>query len=184
MEKDLRHDDSNENQLNEARAALVRECEREEENCLYTSTSFFIWVRCLRYMRGVLWIGAVAASAVAASHILRGDPSYRILMAAAALGAVILPGIGRALHIDAAIRDYAAAAAAFKNLQSEFRRASQVWSLKSYPEFESEARKLFRLMNEARKPSLTPPELCFRLARWKVRRGHYEHDENSNGVAQ
>ena len=179
MAKNFRHDDSNEDQLNEARAALVRECEREEENCLYTSTSFFIWVRCLRYMRGVLWIGAVAASAVAASHILRGDPSYRILMAAAALGAVILPGIGRALRIDAAIRDYAAAAAAFKNLQSEFRRAAQVWSLKPYPEFESEAHKLFLLMNEARKPSLTPPELCFRLARWKVRRGHYEYDEDS-----
>ena len=179
MAKDLRHDDSNEGRLNEACAALVRECEREEENCLYTSTSFFIWVRCLRYLRGVLWIGAVAGSAVAASHILRGDPSYRILMAAAALAAVILPGIGRAVRIDAAIRDYAAAAAAFKNLQSEFRRAVQVWSLKPYPEFESEARKLFRLMNEARKPSLTPPEFCFRLARRKIGRGHYEHDENS-----
>ena len=100
-------------------------------------------------------------------------------MAAAALGAIILPGIGRAVRIDAAIRDYAAAAAAFKNLQSEFRRAAQVWSLKPYPEFESEARKLFRLMNEARKPSLTPPEFCFRFARWKIGRGHYEHDEKS-----
>ena len=179
MAKDLRHDDSNEDRLNEVCAALVLECEREEENCLYTSTSFFIWVRCLRYVRAILWIGAVAASAVAASHILRGDPSYRILMAAAALGAVILPGIGRAVRIDASIREYAAAAASFKNLQSEFRRAAQVWSLKPYPEFESEARKLFRLMNETRKPSLTPPELCFRLARWKVRRGHYEYNENS-----
>ncbi len=178
MAKDLRHDDSNEDRLNEVCAALVRECEREEENCLYTSTSFLIWVRCLRYVRAALWFCAAAASAVAASHILRGDPSYRILIAAAALGAVILPGIGRAVRIDAAIRDYAAAAAAFKNLQSEFRRAAQVWSLKPYPEFESEARKLFRLMNEARKPSLTPPEFCFRLARWKIRRGHYEHDEN------
>ena len=179
MAEDLRHDDPDEDRLSEASAALVRECEVEERNCLYTSTSFFIWVRCLRYLRGALWIGAVAGSAVAASHILRGDPSYRILMAAAALAAVILPGIGRAVRIDAAIRDYAAAAAAFKNLQSEFRRAAQVWSLKPYPEFESEARKLFRLMNEARKPSLTPPEFCFRLARWKIGRGHYEHDENS-----
>ena len=83
--------------MNAARTALIRECTREEENCLYTSTSFFVWVRCLRWVRGALWIGAVAASAVAASHILRGDPSYRILMAAAALGAVLLPGIGRAV---------------------------------------------------------------------------------------
>ena len=94
MAKNLRHDDSNEDQLKQLCAALVRECEREEENCLYTSTSFFIWVRCLRFVRGAIWVGAVVASAVAASHILRGDPSYRILMAAAALGAVILPGVG------------------------------------------------------------------------------------------
>ncbi len=166
--------------MNEACAALVRECEREEENCLYTSASFYIWVRCLRYVRGALWIGAVTGSAVAASHILRGDPSYRIFMAAAALAAVTLPGIGRAMRIDAAIRDYAAAATAFKNLQSEFRRAARVWSLKPNPEFESEARKLFRLINEARKPSLTPPEFCFRLAQWKIKKGHYKHDEDSS----
>ena len=178
MARNLRHDDSNEDRLNEACAALVHECRREEENCLYTSTSFFIWVRCLRCARTALWIGAVVASALAASHIVRGESSYRILMAAAALAAVILPGIGRAVRIDAAIRDYATAAGTFKNLQGEFRRAAQVWSLKPYPEFETEARKLFRSMNEARKPSLTPPELCFRLARWKIERGHYDHDEN------
>lgn len=179
MAEDIRHDDPDDDQLNEGRAALVRECVREEENCLYTSTSFLIWLRCLRWMRGALWVGAVAASAVAASHILRGDPSYRILMAAAALAAVILPGIGRAVRIDAAIREYAAAAAAFKNLQGEFRRAAQVWSQKPFPEFEAEARKLFRTMNDARKPSLTPPEFCFRLARRKVKQGHYEYDEDS-----
>ena len=165
MAEDLRHDDPDDERLNGACAALIRECAREEENCLYTSTSFLIWVRFLRWMRGLLWIGAVAASAVAASHILRGDPSYRILMAAAALGAVILPGIGRAVRIDAAIRDYASAAAALKNLQGEFRRAAHVWSLKPYPEFEAEARKLFQEMNCTRKLSLTPPEFCFRLAR-------------------
>ena len=156
----------------------MRECAREGENCLYTSTSFLIWVRCLRWVRGTLWIGAVAASAVSASHILRGDPSYRILMAAAALAAVILPGIGQAVRIDATIRDYASAAAAFKNLQAEFRRAARVWSLKPYPEFELEARKLFLAMNEARQPSFAPPEFCFWLARRKIKRGHYDHGED------
>ena len=173
MARDLRHNDPDKDRLSEASAALIRECKREEENCLYTSTTFFILVRYLRYVRGALWIGAVAGSAVAASHIVRGDPSYQILMAA-----VILPGIGRAVHIDATIRNYADAAAAFKNLQGEFRRAAQVWSLKSYPEFESDARKLFRLMNDTRKPSLTPPEFCFRLSRWKIKRGNYEHEED------
>ena len=178
MAEDIRHDDPDNDQLNAGRVALVRECVREEESCLYTSTSFLIWLRGLRWMRGALWMGAVVASAVAASHILRGDPSYRILMAAAALAAVILPGIGRALRVDAAIRDYAAAAADFKNLQGEFRRAARVWSQKPLSEFEAEARKLFRAMNDARNPSLTPPEFCFRLARRKIKQGHYQYDED------
>jgi len=156
----------------------VIECEREEENCLYASTTFYIWLRCLRWIRGGLWVGAAIASAFAASKILQGDPEYRIVTAAAALAGVILPGIGRALRIDMAIREYAAGAARFKNLQGEFRRAARVWSLKPQSEFEGEARKLFRAMNEARKPSLTPPEFCFRVARCKVKKGHYDPDQS------
>ena len=126
MAENLRHDDPKDDRLNGACATLVRECMREEQNCLHTSTSFLIWLRCLRWIRAALWIGAVAASAVAASHILRGDPSYRILVAAAALAAVILPGVCRAVGIDSTIRNYASAAAAFKNLQGEFRRSAFV----------------------------------------------------------
>ena len=103
-------------------------------------------------------------------------------MAAVALAAVILPGIGRAVRIDPAIGDYATAAAAFKNLQGEFRRAAHVWSQKPFPEFEAEARSLFQAMNGTRKPSLTPPEFCFRLARWKIEKGHYEFDEDPESV--
>lgn len=164
-----------------ARAELVAECAREGENCLYTSTSFYIWLRCLRWMRGALWVGAAVASALAASHILRGDPSNRIWMAGAALAGVLLPGVGRALRLDAAIRDHIAAAAAFKNLQGEFRRAEKIWSQKPFPEFEADTRKLFRAMTEARKPSLTPPEFCFRLARWKIKKGHYRHEADVTG---
>lgn len=178
MAENLRHDDPDDDRLRTARVELVSECAREGENCLYTSTSFYIWLRCLRWIRGALWVGAAVASAVAASHILRGDPSNRIWMAAAALAGVVLPGVGRALRLDSAIRDYAAAAAAFKNLQGEFRRAEKIWSQKPFPEFEGEARKLFRAMNEARKPSLTPPEFCFWLARRKIKKGHYRSDED------
>jgi hypothetical protein len=31
-------------------------------------------------------------------------------------------------------------------------------------------------MNEARKPSLTPPEWCFRWAQKKIKRGDYDND--------
>jgi len=158
---------------------LIIECAREEENALWTSTIFLIWLRCLKLFRALLWVGAVICSAVAASHILRGEPELKILMALAALGGVILPGIGRVLRLDTTIHAYEDAAGKLKNLQSELRRARLVWSSKPLDEFEKEARKLFKDMNEIRKPSLTPPEFCRWLASRKIKAGHYAHDADA-----
>ena len=98
-------------------------------------------------------------------------------MAFAALAGVLLPAVGRALHLDRAIHEYAVAAASFKNLQAEFRRAAEIWSLKPVAEFEQEARRLFKAMADARKPSLTPPDIpIVWLARRKIRKGHYSYD--------
>lgn len=162
------------------RTALVRECRDEEESCLFTSTSFFIWLRWLKSVRAVLWAGGAAGSLIAASHILRGDEEHRFIVALAALAGVLLPGLVRALRLDAAIRDYSKAAGTFKNLQGEFRRLASIWSHKEPPQFEEEARRAFVAMNEARKPSLTPPEICFWLARRKIKMGHYNPSSASS----
>ena len=90
--------------------ALISECAKEEENALYTSTNFFIWLRILKGVRATLWIGGAVGSIFAASHILRGVGDGKIIMAAFALAGVLLPGIGKAIKIDALIRDYAEAA--------------------------------------------------------------------------
>jgi hypothetical protein len=178
--EDIRRDDPPDGDLTQAKAALVEECAREEENALYTSTNFFIWLRFLKALRTLLWVGAALGSALAASHILRGSPDMKLFMAAAALAGVLLPGIGRALRLDATIRDYTDAAGRFKNLQGEFRRVRLVWSNKPFEDFEADARKLFKAMNDARKPSFTPPEWCFRLARRKIQAGHYTHDADDS----
>ena len=156
--------------------ALIKECQDEEENCLYTSTTFYIWLRWLNGLRAAMWAAGAIGSVLAASHILKGAAEHRIALAAAALAGVLMPALVKALRLDAAIRDYAKAAARFKNLQGEFRRLACVWSSKEPAAFESEARKTFAAMNEARKPSLTPPEICFRLARRKIKKGHYTPD--------
>lgn len=180
MAENLRHDDPHDSGLNAARAELITECKREEENCLYTSTSFFIWLRTLKITRAVLWAGGAIGSIVSASSILGGGQRWPILMAGFALAGVLMPGLIKAVRLDSAIKNYARAAATFKNLQGEFRRAAKVWSNKSFPEFEAEARNTIKAMNEARKPSLTPPEWCFRLAQKKVKRGDYNF-ENTDG---
>lgn len=175
MAKDLRDDDPSDSG-SIMKDAIIAECAKEEENALYTSTNFFIWLRILKGLRGALWVGGAVGSIFAASHILRGVEEGKIIMAAFALAGVLLPGIGKALKIDAVICDYTEAAAKFKNLQGEFRRARLVWSHRPLADFEDEVRKLFKAMNDARKPSLTPPEWCFRLAQRKIKAGHYDHD--------
>jgi hypothetical protein len=180
MAEDFRDDDPNRCEVISTR--LIAECRREEANCLDTSTSFFIWLRWLKGFRAALWAGAAVSSALAASHILSGDPAFRVTMAFAALAGVLLPAIGRALRLDAAIHDYAVAAARFKNLQGEFRRAAEVWSLKPVAELEVEARRLFKVMADARKPSLTPPEFLFWMAQRKIRKGHYSYDVDKNST--
>lgn len=178
MAKNIRPDDTS--NCEPIAARLITECRREEDNCLYTSTGFFIWLRWLKAFRAALWVGAAVGSGLAASHILRGDPAFRVTMAFAALAGVLLPAIGRALHLDTTIHDYTIAAARFKNLQGEFRRAAQVSSLKPFAQFDHEAERLFKAMAEARKPSLTPPEIVFRLARRKIKKGHYSYDVDEN----
>ncbi len=179
MAKDIRNDDPADCKLIAMKSALIDECAREEENALYTSTSFFIWLRFLKAIRAAIWVGGAIGSVVAASHILQGDGGAKLIMAAFALAGVLLPGIVKALKLDAAIRNYSEAAAKFKNLQGEFRRARLVWSNKPPGDFEDEARKLFKAMNDARKPSLTPPDFCFRLAQKKIKCGHYDHDADA-----
>jgi hypothetical protein len=174
--EDLRHDDTADG-LRTAHAALIAECEREEESCLYTSTSFYIWLRTLKAIRAACWVAGAIGSIVSANSILRGQQRYPIILAGFAIAGVLMPGLIKAVQLDTTIRDYAAAAASFKNLQGEFRRLATVWSNKPFPEFETEARRAIKAMNDARKPSLTPPEWCFRRAQRKIKRGDYEGDE-------
>lgn len=179
MAEDIRNGNPDHGGIDAVRSALVSACRDEEENCLYTSATFYIWLRWLKGFRALLWAIGGAASLVAASHILGGDSDKRLLSAGAALAGVVLPALVRMLRLDSAIRDYADGAAKFKNLQGDFKRLAEVWSHKELPDFEREARKAFTTMNDARKPSLTPPECCFRSARRKIQKGHYTPDSRT-----
>jgi len=130
--ENIRDDDTGGGGLTTIGTALIAECEREEENCLYTSTSFYIWLRMLKTTRAGLWTLGAIGSIVSANSILRGRQDYQVVMAALALAGVLMPGLIKAVQLDAAIKDYTAAAGSFKNLQGEFRRAAKVWSSKPF----------------------------------------------------
>lgn len=181
MAEDIRISSPRNGDLTAAHAALIKECREQARNTLYTSTSFFIWLRTLKIARAVLWVLAAASGAAAASTVLTSRENMEVAIAGLALLAVILPGATKALNLDDAIEAYAEKAGAFKNAEGALRRAANVWSNKPYDEFEKEAKSALSQLDEARKGSLTPPEWCFKAAQRKVKSGDYDPDEEEHG---
>ncbi len=157
---------------------LILECRKAEEGCLYTSLSFFIWLRILRVTRIFLNVAAVVCGALAGWKALSHE--YEMAMAVFAVLAAILPQVQRVTGMDLAIKQLANLAGEFKNLQDRFRRAASVSSSLPFEDFSSETTELFNRLEKARAPSITPPEFCFWLARRKIRKGHYDFDCSSS----
>ena len=99
------------------------------------------------------------------------------MVAGLALLGVILPGVIKAVRLDETISAYEAAAAHYKVVEGELRRAAVIWSNKPSVEFEQEARNALTSLDNARASSMTPPEWCFRAAQKKVKSGDYDPDE-------
>lgn len=177
MAVDIRNYDPGTGDLKAAHAALVKECAEQAHNTIYASTTFYIWLRWLKRIRGAFWILAAASGAAAASTALNEDDQLKLLVAALALLAVILPGTIKALKLDDTISDCEIAAAKFKTAEGRLRRAANIWANKPFKDFETEAREALQALDDARDASLTPPKWCFRQAQKKVKSGDYDPDE-------
>ena len=155
-------------------AALIDECERQAENCAYTSTSFIIWLRVLRWTRTALLVSPIICGAVATWKIVA--QSSPVTAAVFALLATVLPPAYRASKLDKAITDYETHAGDFTNLRDRFRQLATISSQKPFPEFEADAKPIIERLEKARRRVLAPPEWTFKLARRKLKSGHYRHD--------
>jgi hypothetical protein len=164
---------------------LALECKRQTENCLYTSTSLFIWLRWLRYLRIAfvampLILGSIAGWKLLASADLQ---SVKVLVAVCALLAGLLPSIYAALKYDDQLEHCKQLTGEFKNLRDRFRQAALVSSLKTFEEFETDFQKLMDRLEAARAHSYTAPEWCFRLAQRKIKSGDYDYDVDAKEQA-
>jgi hypothetical protein len=153
--------------------ALVQECTRQEESCLYTSTSLYIWLRDSRSHRRIFVVAPIVIGAIAVSPLLdRMEIGRAILVMVASL----FPAVFEALKLDIHIDTIAKHAAAYKSLQDRFRQARTVTALGSYEEFRTEFDQLMVRMDATRESSLTPPERCFTKAQEKIKAGHYDFE--------
>lgn len=176
MAKNFRSSDSGARLSNQESEALVSECRRQEESCLYTSTSLYIWLRQARSIRRVFVVAPIIFGALATWSVLDQPNSKWLLWLTAsfALLAGLFPAVFTSLELDSEVATIARQAALFKNLQDRFRQAAEIAARGSFDEFQAEFNQLMDQLDDARSTSITPPERCFRAARKKIQAGHYE----------
>jgi len=154
---------------------LKKECLRQEESCLYTSTSLFIWLRCLRVVKMLLVGLPLIFGSIASGKLLVGGPkdTAQYFPALCSFLASVIPSLYVALKFDERLEECVRLSAEFKNLRDEFRYAANVHSLKAPSQFQAEVDKSLQKLHEARKASFTAPEWCFKWAQRKIAAGHY-----------
>ena len=173
MAEDIRESDSDLRLIEDRRREIVAECKRQEESCLYTSTSFYIWLRHVRrqkqfYVAAPIIVGGLAGLSVLQQWI----PEWGI--AILAFIASLFPALADALKIETSVDEITRLAAEFKALQDRFRRTANLIALGDVQVAEDALAELMDRMDIARSTSITPPEWAFQKAQEKIEAGHYD----------
>ncbi len=165
---------------------LAKEAQRQFDNCLYSAATFNLWLSTLRFIRVVMRGAPVVLGALASWSILTSSdvPGAKTFVAVAAFLAGLLPALESALKIDEAIAALVPAAAEYTILRDAFRKAAVVSSKKPFADFESEYQALVDRHSQVRSLSLTAPWPMFSIARWKIKKGDYSFDIDTNAVPE
>jgi hypothetical protein len=157
--------------------ALKEECLNQFQGCGYTALTFTIWLRFLRWVKVFSLASPVVLGAFATWHIV--GESMPALAAVCALLAVLIPPTFQAAKLDGSIKQYTTMAGEFTNLRDRFRQLAEISSLKSFEEFEAAATPTMARLEKARARTLTPPQVCFLIARRQWQAGYYKPDEEN-----
>jgi hypothetical protein len=159
--------------MDERTATLIAECKRQEESCLYTSTTLFEWLKSLRWWRVAFVVVPIILSTLATWQLLAKE-GHEWITGTCALLAGLVPAIYKALNFDVSLDTLAKHAHQFKSLQDRFRQAANITALSGFDQLKAEFAKLMDQMDATRASSLTAPERFFRKAQKKIATGHYE----------
>ena len=167
--------------MDERTRNMIDECRRMEESCLYTSTTLFEWLKCLRFWRAFFVVIPIILGGVATWPLLAHRDDFKWVTGVCALLAGLAPAIYKALDFDVNLNGIAQYAHVSKTLQDRFRQAWRVTALGPFEDFTKEFDDLMTRKDAARASSLTAPERFFSKARRKIEAGHYDFsiDEKS-----
>lgn len=152
---------------------LIDECKRQEESCLYTSTTLFEWLKSMRRYRVLFVVLPIVLGGVATWPLFTQQPGYEWLTGICAFLAGLAPAIYKALNLDVSLDVIAKHAHQYKILQDRFRQAWRITALGAGESFGKEFCNLMERMDAARSSSLTAPERFFQRARAKIQASHY-----------
>lgn len=172
MAEDIRPANSDPRVIEQRRAAVIAECRRQEESCLYTSTTLYIWLQRVRLQRQIFVAAPIIIGGVAGIAILK-DLLPDWVVAVLAFLASLFPALADGLKIETSVDEITRLAADFKALQDRFRRTANITALSDVDTAEQTLAELMDRMDVARSSSITPPEWAFEGARRKINAGHY-----------
>jgi hypothetical protein len=159
----------------EQKKAFVEECQRQQEACLYTSTTLYIWLRSVRFWRSTFIAAPIVLGGIGSWAVLKGihSPTVTWITAACSLLAGMFPAIFKALELDGHVASLSHQAAGFKTLQDRFRQTANFIGVTSEDDAVAVFGGLMKELGEARSESVTPPERFFKQAQKKVAAGDY-----------
>lgn len=158
---------------------IIKECHRQEESCLYTSTTFYYWLRSVRRWNLFFVVTPIILGSIASWNILTEAPTggwQSPVIAIAALLAGLFPAVYKALKLDVHVEEISGRATIFKNLQDRFRQLANFADHRAPDQLETIFRELTERLEDARAGSFTPPERFFKKAQKKIKSGDYDFE--------
>lgn len=102
MAEDFRQPDADQRTLEARRAEVVKECLRQSEACLWTSTMLYTWLRRVRFQQRVFVAAPIILGALASFTVLK-EWAYTWIIAVMALLASLFPALADALKIQTSV---------------------------------------------------------------------------------
>ena len=180
MAEDFRIADPPDSLMDERTQNLIAECKRQQESCLYTSTTLYEWLKSLRFWKTCFVVAPILFGGVATWPLLAHLDAYRWLVGSCALLAGVTPAVYKALDFDVSLDAVGKNASELKVLHDRFRQAWSVSALDGFSEFKREFDDLMTRRDATHNAGFTPPERFFRMARTKIEAGHYDFAVDSN----
>jgi len=183
MAEDIRESNPDPRPVDGRRRAIIVECRRQEESCLYTSTTLYIWLRRVRRQKQFFVAAPIVIGGFAGLSILQ-EWGLEWVMAVLAIIASLFPALADALKFETSVDEISRLAAEFKALQDRFRRTATITALGDVQAAEDALAELMDRMDIARSSSITPPESAFKEAQGKIAEGHYDFSVDQPPAAE